>query len=135
MELEDGNEDLFARKRLYIKTKHANNILDSFKIIVKGKVFQIRAKELFVWSPSFKEVPEVVHCSDDESVKNEADINVVDNTVNNEGEESDSEAVSDTFFEWSNQVKLWTLCDVEMQYEGLISKSEHSEAKEANLRG
>ncbi|GKE13460.1 hypothetical protein Tco_1417011 [Tanacetum coccineum] len=73
-------------------------ILDSFKIIVKGKVFQIRAKELFVWSPSFKEVPEVVHCSDDESVKNEADINVVDNTVNNEGEESDSEAVSDTFF-------------------------------------
>ncbi|GJT70617.1 RNA-directed DNA polymerase, eukaryota [Tanacetum coccineum] len=98
MELEDGNEDLFARKRLCIKTKHANNILDSFKIIVKGKNFQIRAKELFVWSPSFKEVPEVVHCSDDESVKNEADINVVDNTVNNEGEESDSEAVSDTFF-------------------------------------
>ncbi|GKA56581.1 RNA-directed DNA polymerase, eukaryota [Tanacetum coccineum] len=72
-----------------------------FKIIVKGKVFQIRAKELFVWSPSFKEVPEVVHCSDDESVKNEADINVVDNTVNNEGEESDSEAVFDTFF-WDN---------------------------------
>ncbi|GJY93634.1 hypothetical protein Tco_0509416 [Tanacetum coccineum] len=71
MELEDGNEDLFARKRLCIKTKHANNILDSFKIIVKGKVFQIRAKELFVWSPSFKEVPEVVYCSDDESVKNE----------------------------------------------------------------
>ncbi|GKB80268.1 hypothetical protein Tco_0947163, partial [Tanacetum coccineum] len=34
----------------------------------------------------------------DESVKNESDINVVDNTVNNEGEESDSEAVSDTFF-------------------------------------
>ncbi|GJR67540.1 RNA-directed DNA polymerase, eukaryota [Tanacetum coccineum] len=92
MELEDGNEDLFARKRLCIKTKHANNILDSFKIIVKGKVFQIRAKELFVWSPSFKEVPEVVHCSDDESVKNEADINVVDNTVNNEREKSDSEA-------------------------------------------
>ncbi|GKA88515.1 ubiquitin-activating enzyme E1 1-like protein isoform X2, partial [Tanacetum coccineum] len=53
----------------------------SFKIIVKGKVFQIRAKELFVWSPSFKEVPEVVHCSDDESVKNEADINVVDNIL------------------------------------------------------
>nr|GEX92775.1 RNA-directed DNA polymerase, eukaryota [Tanacetum cinerariifolium] len=99
MELEDGNEDLFARKRLCIKTKHANNILDSFKVVVKGKVFQIRAKELFVWYPSFKEVPEVVHCSDDESVKNEADINVVNNIVNNEEEESDSEAVSDTYFE------------------------------------
>nr|GFA83128.1 RNA-directed DNA polymerase, eukaryota [Tanacetum cinerariifolium] len=98
MEIEDGNEDLFARKRLCIKTKHANNILDSFKIIVKWKVFHIRAKELFVWSPSFKEVPEMVHCSDDEPVKNEANINVVDNTVNNEEEESDSEAVSDTYF-------------------------------------
>nr|GEX51792.1 RNA-directed DNA polymerase, eukaryota [Tanacetum cinerariifolium] len=98
MELEDGNEDLFARKRLCIKKKHANNILDNFKIIVKGKVFQIRAKELFVWSPSFKEVPEVVHCLDDESIKNEADINVVNNTVNNEEEGSDSEAVFDTYF-------------------------------------
>nr|GEZ81404.1 hypothetical protein [Tanacetum cinerariifolium] len=45
-----------------------------------------------------EEVPEVVHCLDDKSVKNEADINVVDNTVNNEEEESDSEAVSDTYF-------------------------------------
>nr|GFA21114.1 RNA-directed DNA polymerase, eukaryota, nucleotide-binding alpha-beta plait domain protein [Tanacetum cinerariifolium] len=34
----------------------------------------------------------------EESVKNEADINVVDNTVNNEEEESDNEAVSDTYF-------------------------------------
>nr|GEV43666.1 hypothetical protein [Tanacetum cinerariifolium] len=48
------------------------------------KVFRNRAKELFVWSSSFKEVPEVVYYSDDESVKNEADINVVDNTINNE---------------------------------------------------
>nr|GFD00190.1 RNA-directed DNA polymerase, eukaryota [Tanacetum cinerariifolium] len=96
MELEDGNEDLFARKRLCIKTKHANNILYSFKIIVKGKVFQIRAKDLFVWSPSFKEVPEVVHCSDDESVKNEAGINVVNNTVNNEEEGSDSQTMGFT---------------------------------------
>ncbi|GJT02329.1 hypothetical protein Tco_0823498 [Tanacetum coccineum] len=45
-------------------------------------------------------IREMNHCEreDDESVKNEADINVVDNTVNNEGEKSDSEAVSDTFF-------------------------------------
>ncbi|GKF40171.1 hypothetical protein Tco_0120232, partial [Tanacetum coccineum] len=127
MELKDGNEDLFARKRLCIKTKHVNNILDSFKIIVKGKVFHIRAKELFVWSPSFKEVPEVVHCSDDESVKNEADINVVDNTVNNEGEASDSEAVSDTFFgdngdaqEHDNEVDQ-TLNDKEVSKDPFVS--------------
>ncbi|GJZ73680.1 hypothetical protein Tco_0637826 [Tanacetum coccineum] len=56
--LEDGYEDLFARKRICIMTSHTENILESFKLIVKGKVFWARAKELFVWSPSFKEVPE-----------------------------------------------------------------------------
>nr|GFA18795.1 hypothetical protein [Tanacetum cinerariifolium] len=63
-----------------------------------GKVFPIRAKELFVWSPSFKEVPEVVHFSDDESVKKDVVINEVDNSVSTKGEESESEAVSDTVF-------------------------------------
>ncbi|GKE44808.1 RNA-directed DNA polymerase, eukaryota, nucleotide-binding alpha-beta plait domain protein [Tanacetum coccineum] len=61
MELEEDNVDLFARKRLCIKTNQADNILESFKIIVNGKVFRIRAKELFVWSPSFKKPPEVEH--------------------------------------------------------------------------
>ncbi|GKC47359.1 RNA-directed DNA polymerase, eukaryota, nucleotide-binding alpha-beta plait domain protein, partial [Tanacetum coccineum] len=69
VELEEGNDDLFARKRICIKTNHAENILESFKLIVKGKVFWARAKELFVWSPSFKEVLVNVMCSDDESVK------------------------------------------------------------------
>ncbi|GKA30426.1 RNA-directed DNA polymerase, eukaryota [Tanacetum coccineum] len=32
--------------------------LEKFKIIVKGKSFVVRAKELFVWSPSFVEVTE-----------------------------------------------------------------------------
>ncbi|GJV08245.1 hypothetical protein Tco_1345901 [Tanacetum coccineum] len=56
--------------------------------------FRIRTPRsiCLVPSPSFKEVPEVFIVLDDESVKNEADVNVVDNTVNNEGEESDSEA-------------------------------------------
>nr|GEY11135.1 hypothetical protein [Tanacetum cinerariifolium] len=58
------------------------------------KVFWARAKELFVWSPSFKEVPEKVICSDDESVK----INEEANSLNNGVEESDSDVVSDTYF-------------------------------------
>nr|GFD27707.1 RNA-directed DNA polymerase, eukaryota [Tanacetum cinerariifolium] len=68
--------------------------LESFKIIVKGKVFWARAKKLFVWSPSFKEVSEKVICSDDESVK----INEETNSLNNGVEESDSDVVSDTYF-------------------------------------
>nr|GFB10109.1 RNA-directed DNA polymerase, eukaryota [Tanacetum cinerariifolium] len=39
MDLEDGYDDLFARKRICIKTNHASNIFETFKIIVKRKVF------------------------------------------------------------------------------------------------
>ncbi|GJV06597.1 RNA-directed DNA polymerase, eukaryota [Tanacetum coccineum] len=91
--LEDGYEDLFARKRICIMTSHTENILESFKLIVKGKVFWARAKELFVWSPSFKEVPEQELCSDDDSIKANEEANNL-----NLGDENDSEVVSDTYF-------------------------------------
>ncbi|GKA89186.1 hypothetical protein Tco_0810998, partial [Tanacetum coccineum] len=39
LDLEDNVDSSFGRKRLCIKTKHAVSILESFKIIVKGKVF------------------------------------------------------------------------------------------------
>nr|GEW26260.1 RNA-directed DNA polymerase, eukaryota [Tanacetum cinerariifolium] len=94
VELEDGCDDLFVRKQICIKTSQTENILESFKIIVKGKVFWARAKELFVWSPSFKEVPEKVICSDDVSVK----INEEANSLNNDVKESDSDVVSDMYF-------------------------------------
>nr|GEY84670.1 RNA-directed DNA polymerase, eukaryota [Tanacetum cinerariifolium] len=76
LELEECRDDFFARKRICIKTKQEDNILEKFKIIVKGKIFVVRAKELFVWSPTFKDVPEMTNLED----------------------ESDSEAVSDTYF-------------------------------------
>ncbi|GKB90840.1 RNA-directed DNA polymerase, eukaryota [Tanacetum coccineum] len=66
----------------------------SFKITVKRKVFWARAKELFVWSPSFVEVPEKELYSHNESVK----INEEANNINNGEEENDSEIVSDTYF-------------------------------------
>lgn len=100
MELEDC-KDMFARKRICIKTNHENNILEKLKIIVQGKVFVIRAKELFVWSPVFTDVKDVVYCSDDESEKGDAG-NIGSKEANcqdkNLDEESDDEVVSNTFF-------------------------------------
>ncbi|GJV65037.1 RNA-directed DNA polymerase, eukaryota [Tanacetum coccineum] len=104
LDVENSNDDMFARKRLCIKTNLVNNILDSFKIIVKGKVFMARAKELFVWSLSFKDVPKVTHCSDVESLKNISNNNVQDGPGVNIEEESDCDAVSDTFFGDSDEV-------------------------------
>ncbi|GJU69237.1 RNA-directed DNA polymerase, eukaryota [Tanacetum coccineum] len=75
LELEDNKDDCFARKRICIKTKQEDNILEKFKIIVRGKIFVVRAKELFVWSPSFKGVTDAEFVSDDDSVNGEEEKN------------------------------------------------------------
>ncbi|GJX73334.1 RNA-directed DNA polymerase, eukaryota [Tanacetum coccineum] len=75
LELEDNKDDCFARKRICIKTKQEDNILEKFKIIVRGKIFVVRAKELFVWSPSFKGVNDAEFVSDDDSVNGEEEKN------------------------------------------------------------
>ncbi|GJT19669.1 hypothetical protein Tco_0878375 [Tanacetum coccineum] len=61
VELEDGYDDLFARKRICIKTSQTENILESFlesfKLIVKGKVFG-SCKDFCLDPTPFKDVTE-----------------------------------------------------------------------------
>nr|GEW29687.1 RNA-directed DNA polymerase, eukaryota [Tanacetum cinerariifolium] len=71
LNIEDTIESSFGRKWLCIITKHHVSIMESFKIIVKGKVFMVRAKELFTWNPNFLAHKEMVYSSDDESVHGE----------------------------------------------------------------
>ncbi|GJX41615.1 hypothetical protein Tco_0256605 [Tanacetum coccineum] len=84
--------------RICIKTSQEDNILERFKIIARGKVFILRAKELFVWSPSFKAAKEADYCSDEDVNKDDTN-NIEDdgNYVNGDAE-SDVECVSDTVF-------------------------------------
>nr|GEW11558.1 RNA-directed DNA polymerase, eukaryota [Tanacetum cinerariifolium] len=98
LDLEESKDGFFARKRLCIKTNQEDNILEKFKIIVKGKIFVVRAKELFVWSPSFTEVPEKEHCYDEESIVDDGMPQSKLTKHMNLEEESDIEAVSNTFF-------------------------------------
>ncbi|GJY29848.1 RNA-directed DNA polymerase, eukaryota [Tanacetum coccineum] len=75
-----------------------DNILEKFKIIVKEKIFVVRAKELFTWSPTFTDVSETAYCSDDDSDK---EVGVKQSEFCKQGnseDESDNEAVSDTFY-------------------------------------
>nr|GFC60136.1 hypothetical protein [Tanacetum cinerariifolium] len=98
LELEEGTDDMFARKRLYIKTNQEDTIFENFKIIIKGKVFVIRAKELFVWAPIFKGVMKVDYNTDVESTKGSG-VNQGDAyNKHNVDDESNGEAVSETCF-------------------------------------
>ncbi|GKC94513.1 RNA-directed DNA polymerase, eukaryota [Tanacetum coccineum] len=75
-----------------------DNILERFKIIIRGKVYNVRAKELAVWTPSFNEVNVNKYCSDDESVKGSDEVKDESCKHRNSDVASDVEEVSDTFF-------------------------------------
>ncbi|GJR31850.1 RNA-directed DNA polymerase, eukaryota [Tanacetum coccineum] len=64
----------------------------------EGKIYVIRAEELFVWSPSFTDIVENDYTSDndveiDSGVKHSAPVHQV-----NSGEESEDEVISEMFF-------------------------------------
>nr|GEV71698.1 RNA-directed DNA polymerase, eukaryota, reverse transcriptase zinc-binding domain protein [Tanacetum cinerariifolium] len=93
---EEEDDSYFHRKRLCIKTSIGDNIFESFKIIVKGKTYWIRAKEVTGWVPKF---------SDNQDVSSDSDVSSDD--VNNDAlsengkEDSYSEAdiIPETIFE------------------------------------
>ncbi|GKB01987.1 hypothetical protein Tco_0830031 [Tanacetum coccineum] len=99
---EDRKNTSLYSKRICIKTKMDHNIFETFKIIFKGEVCWIRAKEVSGWIPDFldedeKDEEEVE--SDEDSLDNESDgkINKKDlqaKSVN----ECNSEVVPDTIF-------------------------------------
>ncbi|GJY64275.1 RNA-directed DNA polymerase, eukaryota [Tanacetum coccineum] len=98
MDIEDNLDSSFSRKRLCIKTKHADSILEKFKVIFRGKVFMVRAKELFTWNPIFVDHKEVVY-TDDES--DNGDKNKPAGPIHSDedsGDDSDVDGVPDTIF-------------------------------------
>nr|GEV51581.1 RNA-directed DNA polymerase, eukaryota [Tanacetum cinerariifolium] len=68
MDIEENLISSFGQKRLCIKTKQPDNILEKFKVIFKGKVYMARAKELFTWTLIFLDHKESEYISDDESL-------------------------------------------------------------------
>ncbi|GKB26093.1 RNA-directed DNA polymerase, eukaryota [Tanacetum coccineum] len=65
LDTEDQEEDGFYTKRLCIYSKLENNIYENFKVIFRGKVFVLRAKEIPGWVPEFVDELD----DDDESVE------------------------------------------------------------------
>nr|GFC19064.1 RNA-directed DNA polymerase, eukaryota [Tanacetum cinerariifolium] len=79
MDIEENLVSSFAQKRLCIKTKQADNILEKFKVIFKGKVYMAHAKELFTWTLIFLDHKESEYISNDESLH---DLNTETDKVN-----------------------------------------------------
>ncbi|GJV12070.1 RNA-directed DNA polymerase, eukaryota [Tanacetum coccineum] len=52
---EDSEDNNLWRKRLCVVTKVEDFIMESFKIIIKGKVSTVRARKIIGWTPDFME--------------------------------------------------------------------------------
>ncbi|GJT40169.1 RNA-directed DNA polymerase, eukaryota [Tanacetum coccineum] len=93
-------EGYLHTKRICIKTKLAENIYESFKIIIRGKIFWIRAKEISGWIPEFEDDDDEDSQSDVEMSKN-GSIDEDGGTFKfpNVEDESDCEEVAETIFE------------------------------------
>nr|GEY17020.1 RNA-directed DNA polymerase, eukaryota [Tanacetum cinerariifolium] len=127
VDIEESVGSSLAHKRICVKTSRADNILETFKVVFKGRIFLARAKELFTWNPSFLEYKEEDYNSVDDSVlgdhnnmadilhgHDEEDYNSVDDSVlgdhnnmadilhghdgNGGGQESEDKGVSETIF-------------------------------------
>nr|GEV99553.1 RNA-directed DNA polymerase, eukaryota [Tanacetum cinerariifolium] len=61
---EEEDDSYFHRKRLCIKTAIADYIFESFKILVNGKIFWVRAKEVTGWALKFFDTQDVFFDSD-----------------------------------------------------------------------
>ncbi|GKD19602.1 RNA-directed DNA polymerase, eukaryota, partial [Tanacetum coccineum] len=94
LEIDDYDDMNFYSKRLCIITKVSQNILESFKIVFRGKVYWLRAKEVPGWTPEFSED------EDEEDVLVEDNLGGIhsDQEINNGNEESNVEEVLETVF-------------------------------------
>ncbi|PWA88182.1 hypothetical protein CTI12_AA123530 [Artemisia annua] len=99
---DDQEEMYFHNKRICVLTKFTEPISETFKIIVQGRVFWVRAKEECGWTPDFVEEEEN-ESEYDEMASNEGDHTQNPNLVIND---SDIEEVQETIFENSKSQNL-----------------------------
>ncbi|GJZ50302.1 RNA-directed DNA polymerase, eukaryota [Tanacetum coccineum] len=99
LHVDDQNETYFHSKRICIKTTLVENIFESFKIISKGKVFWVRAKEVSGWMPDFVEDDEEDNDYEDGSIEEGLYSENADKQEEVNSDEGDVEEVSETIFE------------------------------------
>ncbi|GJR41320.1 nucleotide-binding alpha-beta plait domain-containing protein [Tanacetum coccineum] len=101
LDVDDHDEMSFHSKRICIHMKICSNICENFKIIFKGKVHWIRAKEATGWIPEFSEDEEDDDHSKQEFISSEQS----DLGLHIDREDNGAYEVPETIFENSNGMK------------------------------
>ncbi|GJV53563.1 RNA-directed DNA polymerase, eukaryota, reverse transcriptase zinc-binding domain protein [Tanacetum coccineum] len=98
--LDEQEEGYLHSKRVCVKTKLVDIICESVKIIIQGKTYWIRAKEVTGWIPDFEDDNEDTSSSDEELSNNDTfeENGNLNNGSKIEGD-SDLEEIAETIFE------------------------------------
>ncbi|GJZ34484.1 RNA-directed DNA polymerase, eukaryota [Tanacetum coccineum] len=94
LDVDDQEDTCYHSKRLCLYTRQDVNIFENFKIIFRGKVFWIRAKEVPGWVPDFLE-----ESNDDESDVESKGGDPKTHDLGSCGEDGDVVEVPETLFE------------------------------------
>ncbi|GKF50630.1 hypothetical protein Tco_0147097, partial [Tanacetum coccineum] len=98
LDMDDKEDGYFHSKRICINTKVATNIFESFKVIYRGNVVWVRAKEVPGWVPDFVE-EEVVENESNEELEDDVSNVGDEKKVEDLEDDSDGDAVPDTKFD------------------------------------
>nr|GEU74695.1 RNA-directed DNA polymerase, eukaryota [Tanacetum cinerariifolium] len=132
MDIEEFSGSSFARKRICIKTNAVASILETFKVIFKGKTFMVRAKDLFTWTPCFLEYNEPECASDDELPHYKSAHLDEDNELS--VKDSDDEGVADTYLgdNSSNDQEATQLSEDPFGFYKILKKPPVNNMRESN---
>ncbi|GKA91191.1 RNA-directed DNA polymerase, eukaryota [Tanacetum coccineum] len=101
---EESEEVSLSCKHLCLKIKINEIINDCFKIIIKSKVYWIRAKEMDAWVPKFLSEDDNYSSDDEESNDFDRGRKVGDMEFNKPNDETDVEKVSESSFMNENNI-------------------------------
>nr|GEY19367.1 RNA-directed DNA polymerase, eukaryota [Tanacetum cinerariifolium] len=102
LDVDDQEESCFHSKRLCLYTKFHMNIFENSKMIFRGKVFWVRAKEVPGWVPELLEESDEVVQSDDGSMKGDNKVQYARSSSDN----SEVAEVPETNFDESIRPKV-----------------------------
>nr|GEZ73297.1 RNA-directed DNA polymerase, eukaryota [Tanacetum cinerariifolium] len=130
VDMEDYEDASFSHKRLCLRTKSDDLITEKFKVIVQGKKYWLRAKEMEAWTPDFHDKSSASSFSDDESLgEDEGQASDFKKQEYATDDDKEIEKVSETKFDYE-QVPVHNLSQEEVQSEDPCNMNKHSEDEE-----
>ncbi|GJX12096.1 RNA-directed DNA polymerase, eukaryota [Tanacetum coccineum] len=127
VDIEDYEDASFSHKRLCLRTKSDDLISEKYKVIVQGKKYWLRAKEMEAWTPDFHDKSSASSSSDDESLgKDKGQANDFKKQEYATDDDKEIEKVFETKFDYE-QVPVHNLSQEEVQSEDPCNMNKHSE--------